>query len=411
MIFINPDSRTNKDIPNLAVAYAATLYRSRVIDLNTMPEPGNRFCTEKENDYVLSVQSRNYGHARKIKGEILSKSPNARVRTLKGILDIQCCYPFVIFDETLNIDTPFSDALPFPDYALFDSFEMFLAQWQSGDWYYPLMTSIGCPFRCTYCMSRCRIYKTRSVDNCIEELREAQVKWGIKKFCIMDDCFNLKKGRVLEFAAKVKSLGLEWICSNGLRADLFDEEIADAIRASGCRHLSFGVESASDRILDMIQKGETLAQIEKAISIAKPRFDSVNGFFIFGLPGATVKDDIETLCFVLKHGINAHLSGYVPFDKGIQIDAVFNKASSEPSPDNNSPSHPDRMLRWAEWIGIRESSLPVFFKYACRFAFLAKYRPSLLPKQFFHTIGLLGKNFFFGKVLGTRISRIYEYYK
>ncbi len=382
MIFINPDSRTNKDIPNLAVAYAATLYRSRVVDLNTMPDPGNRFYDEKENDYVLSVQSRNYGHAQKIKEGILSKRPDASVRTLKGILDIQCCYPFVTFDETLNIDTPFSDNLPFPDYSLFDSFEIFLAKWQSGDWYYPLMTSIGCPFQCTYCMSRCRVYKTRSADNCFSELREAQITWGIKKFCIMDDCFNLKKGRVLEFAAKVKPLGLEWICSNGLRADLFDEEIADAIRASGCRYLSFGVETASDRILERIQKGETLAQIEKAVSIAKPRFDAVNGFFIFGLPGTTMKDDIESLCFVLKHGIHAHLSVYVPFDKGIQRDAIFNKASSEAPLDNNSSLPSNRMLRWAEWIGIRESSLPVIFKYTCRLVFLAKYRPSLLPKQF-----------------------------
>lgn len=382
MIFINPDSRTNRDIPNLAVAYAATLYRSRVVDLNTMPDPGNRFYDEKENDYVLSVQSRNYGHAQKIKGEILSKHPGARVWTLKGILDIQCCYPFVTFDEILNIDTPFSDNLPFPDYSLFDSFKIFLAKWQSGEWYYPLMTSIGCPFQCTYCMSRCRIYKIRSVDNCIDELRQAQVEWNIKKFCIMDDCFNLKKGRVLEFAAKTKPLNLEWICSNGLRADLFDEEIADAIRASGCRHLSFGAESASDRILERIQKGETLAQIEKAVSIAKPRFDDVNGFFIFGLPGTTMKDDIESLCFILKHGINAHLSVYVPFDKGIQIDAIFNKNSFGVPPDNDSSFQSNRMLRWAEWIGIRESSLPVIFKYACRLIFLIKYRPSLLPKQF-----------------------------
>lgn len=382
MIFINPDSRTNKDIPNLAVAYAATVYRSRVIDLNTMPDPGNRFFDEKKNDYVLSVQSRNYGHARKIKEEILLKNPNASVRTLKGILDIQCCYPFVTFDETLSIDTPFSDNLPFPDYSLLDSFQIFLAKWQSGDWYYPLMTSIGCPFQCTYCMSRRRVYKTRSVDNCIDELRQAQVKWDIKKFCIMDDCFNLKKGRVLEFAAKTKPLDLEWICSNGLRADLFDEEIADAIRASGCRHLSFGAESASDRILERIQKGETLAQIEKAVSIAKPRFDAVNGFFIFGLPGTTMEDDIESLCFILKHGINAHLSVYVPFDKGLQIDAIFNKTSSGVPPDNDLSFQSNRMLRWAEWIGIKESSLPVIFKYMCRLIFLAKYRPSLLPKQF-----------------------------
>ncbi|MBF8276621.1 MAG: Radical protein [Candidatus Brocadiaceae bacterium] len=383
MFFINPDSRTNKDIPNLAVAYAATLYRSRVVDLNTMPDPGNRFCSEKENDYVLSVQSRSFGHARKIKEEILAKYPNGSVRTLKGILDVQCCYPFVTFDETLQINTPFSDALPFPEYSLFDSFETFLEKWQSGEWYYPLMTSIGCPFQCTYCMSRCRIYQTRTIDNCVDELKQAQGKWRIRKFCIMDDCFNLKKSRVLEFADKVKPLGMEWICSNGLRADLFDEEIADAIRASGCKHLSFGIESASDRVLGMIRKGETLAQIEKAVAIAKPRFDSVNGFFIFGLPETTLDDDIEILCFILKHGINAHLSVYVPFDKGMQVDAVFNGDASLCRKANVTASRTDQVLRWAERIGVKESSLPVFFKYACRLVFLCKFRPGLLPKQFF----------------------------
>lgn len=142
MIFINSERRTNKDIPNLAIAYAATLYRSKVIDLNTMPDPGDRIYDEKENDYVLSVQSRNYGHARKKKGEILSKYPNASVRTLKGILDIQCCYSFATFDEPLNIATPFSDNFPFPDYSLFDSFKIFLAKWQLAGWYYPRIISV-----------------------------------------------------------------------------------------------------------------------------------------------------------------------------------------------------------------------------------------------------------------------------
>ena len=198
----------------------------------------------------------------------------------------------------------------------------------------------------------------------------------------MDDCFNLKKSRVLEFAEKVKPLGLEWICSNGLRADLFDVEIADAIRTSGCRHLSFGVESASDRVLGMIRKGETLAQIESAVAIAKPPFDSVHGSFIFGLPETTLDDDIETLCFILKHGINDHLSVYVPFDKGIQVDAVFNGDASRRHHANAPDTRTYQVLRWAERIGVKESTLPVFYKYACRLFFLCKFRPSLLPKQF-----------------------------
>ena len=135
----------------------------------------------------------------------------------------------------------------------------------------------------------------------------------------------------------------------------------------------------------MIRKGETLAQIEKAIAIAKPRFDSVNGFFIFGLPETTLDDDIEILCFILKHGINAHLSVYVPFDKGMQVDAIFNGDSSQSHKTNVPVSRTDLVLRWADQIGVKESSLPVILKYACRLVFLFKFRPSLLPKQFINS--------------------------
>jgi len=48
MIFINPEAKVNKDIPNIGLAYAATYYGVKVIDLNVLPYPGDRFFETRD---------------------------------------------------------------------------------------------------------------------------------------------------------------------------------------------------------------------------------------------------------------------------------------------------------------------------------------------------------------------------
>ncbi|OQX71629.1 hypothetical protein B6D52_00740 [Candidatus Parcubacteria bacterium 4484_255] len=333
MILINPFARTNKEIPNLQLAYIGTISNSKIIDLNTQQKPVDRFLNEQTDVLGISIQSRTYNESIRISGLYKKKYPGVKIVSVSGIIGIECCYPFLRTKEDLNFSQEFGDNLPFPKYELFDSFNIFKKHWQSGDWPYTIITSQGCPYQCTYCSARNRPWKSRSIENCYEELKHAKKKYGIKAFQILDDCFNLDTERVIEFCHKVKDLNLRWNCSNGLRVNGFSKEMAQALKDSGCKEVSFGIESLSSDVLINIKKGIDPAMIKNAIKIAKKYFRFVNGFFIIGLPGSTYKKDLNSLHWALRRNINAHFSYYLPFDKLMQFDKNFYGKLSGPISD------------------------------------------------------------------------------
>ncbi len=333
MIFINPDAKINRDIPNIGLAYAATHYNTKVIDLNTMRYPKDRFLNYEADVAGISVKSLTYGESVKIAELYKAKYPNAKVKSISGFLDVQCCYPYLDFEEKIVYDKPFSDEYPFPNYELFDSFSLFKKNWQRKVWSYAIMTSQGCPYQCIYCMSRNRKWLGRSAENCFEEIKMAKMRWGISSFEILDDCFNIDKQRVIKFCELIKPLKLGWSCANGIRADRFDEDMAKAMSESGCKHITFGIESAIPEVLEAIKKGETIERIEKAIKIAKKYFRGVAGFFIIGLPKSSYERDLHSLEWAKKRGINAHFSYYVPMDKAVQFDSLFYGEGAKPMSD------------------------------------------------------------------------------
>jgi len=125
MILINPYAGVNFDIPNIGIAYAATLLNCKVIDLNTKPFPKNRYLKIQSDVVGISIQSRTYTQAKKIIENYKKRYPEAKLKSISGIIDIQCCYPYIDLEEKIEINIPFSDELPFPNYELFDSFPIF----------------------------------------------------------------------------------------------------------------------------------------------------------------------------------------------------------------------------------------------------------------------------------------------
>jgi len=334
MIFVNPYAGVNQEIPNIGLAYAATHFQARVIDLNTRPRPAGRFLRQEAEVLGISVQSRTISQARRIQALYLKKYPDSRVKSIRGFLDIQCCYPYLSLEETIDFQEPFSDRYPFPDYELFDSFPVFSRRWREGSWSYAIMTSQGCPFQCTYCMSRNRRWLTRSPENCFQELQRARDRWEIKSFTVVDDCFNVNRERLVEFCRLIGRLKLSWSCGNGLRADRFDETAARALVDSGCRQISFGIESIDPDVLKTVRKGERFEEIEAAVLVAKKYFDAVNGFFIIGLPGSSYRKDLASLEWARRMGINAHFSYYVPAAaQTLQKDMVFYGKGARPVSD------------------------------------------------------------------------------
>jgi len=322
-IFIEPKGARNVTYPNLGLAYisASLQEEHRIIDQYLIASPKDRFL-DYESDWLgISVKMNTYKEAIRISKIYKQRYPNAKI--VWGGPHVSCSHHKIKkespdielfigeWDHTQNLDS-----LPFPNYSNFDSYSYLIEHWQKGQLPYPIMTSRGCPYFCAYCATHSisgRKWRARSAQNCYEELKLASEKWKIKSFDVLDDCFNINKKRVIEFCKMIKPLRLSWSCGNGLRADRFDEELAQAMSEAGCKHVSFGIESVNPEVLQAIKKGETIEQIEKTIDVAKKHFD-VSGFFIIGLPNSSYEKDLSSVRWAIKKRISAHFQYLVPFE-------------------------------------------------------------------------------------------------
>ena len=216
-------------------------------------------------------------------------------------------------DKTPLINTTDLEGLPFPDYSLFPQ-----SVKESLSKGYPLVTSRGCVYNCTYC-SVPKIsgkgFRKRSPKSVIEELRWSQEKYDTTAFEIIDDVFNFDIERCKEICISLieADLGMTWSCPNGLRADRVDQELAELMFKSGCRSVMVGVESADPTVLAAVKKGESIKDIERGICKFREAGINVGGYFIIGLPGDSYQANKHSLDFAKKAGINAHFNMLVPY--------------------------------------------------------------------------------------------------
>lgn len=185
------------------------------------------------------------------------------------------------------------DGLTFPDYDSFDSVGGKIGS-------YPLVTSRGCPYNCTYCSVGDVIgkrWRARSPENIIKELFHAKEHYKSNEFRILDDDFTLDMNRAKKLCQMMidEKLGMKWLCPNGIRADRLDAELLELMKESGCYSISLGIESLAPDVFEKINKGESLEDIRNAVRNAKKAGIRVEGFFIIGLPGSTYKKDKQSI--------------------------------------------------------------------------------------------------------------------
>jgi len=204
------------------------------------------------------------------------------------------------------------DQLPFPKYAKFE-----LSRYVARE--IGVITSRGCPYSCTFCPVKTTIGRTtrfRSVQPIVDEL-EYWHGQGYRDILILDDNFAMHKDRVYGICDELERRGLSGFrfrCGNGIRADHVAYDLLKRMYAVGFRFLSFGVESANDRILQTIKKGERLARIEQAVRDACDIGYDVTLFFIVGLPTETVQDVEASFQFAQKYPVfDAKFYNLIPF--------------------------------------------------------------------------------------------------
>ena len=158
----------------------------------------------------------------------------------------------------------------------------------------------GCPGNCTFCGSpRFWGHKVRfhSPDYFIEQL-ELLSRKGISFFYFSDDTFTIKKNRVIEICKKIleRNLRITWVAIS--RVNIVDEEILCWMRRAGCIQISYGVESGSETIRNLLCKNIKTNQIKKAFALTIRYGILARAYFIYGSPGeswATIKETMDLI--------------------------------------------------------------------------------------------------------------------
>jgi anaerobic magnesium-protoporphyrin IX monomethyl ester cyclase len=192
------------------------------------------------------------------------------------------------------------DALPFPDRELlYRAHPLSRARKLK-----PFITGRGCPYNCSFCFNEAfsqlyegkgRRTRRRSVENVIREIQEVRERYPLDFVLFLDDTFIINRKWLGELAGRYKEeVRLPFWCQ--VRANLVTEDKVALFKDMGCVSVSFGLETANDRLrYEVLNRHMTKEQILKASRILREHGIAYSTNNMLGLPTGNLETDLETL--------------------------------------------------------------------------------------------------------------------
>jgi len=215
------------------------------------------------------------------------------IKNIKGVL---CEEGGKLYDNK-GVEIEDIDKIPFPNFEEFN-----LSDYIGKD-ILPILASRGCISCCKFCSSwPFWKYRCRKAENVLEEIRYLKNRYGVKKFDIIDasingDCEQLNK--LCDLLIR-ENINIFWGGKANIRPEM-TKEFLEKMYAAGCRWLSYGVESGSQRVVKDMGKN---FDIELAHEVLRNTFKvkiDIATFFIIGYPIETRRDFLKTLWFIIKN--------------------------------------------------------------------------------------------------------------
>jgi len=286
---------TKKLLPNTTVILGGNLAASSEIILK---RTGVDFCFLGEGEIVINQFLEKYFPARK----------KADIRAVKGLAflddgdlvvtgygeqlpaeeifevdwDIMDSQSAAIYFPRIRDFDPHSTTLKsfFPEYTEFESIPRERLEKTLG----VLPCSKGCFNRCSYCHRFIKGIRFVPPEKVIRRIEEMIARFNVGAIILADECFGASRKWLERFCELIKPLDLLWRVG-GMRVDVVSPEIIEMMKDAGCRVVIYGMESGSERILKVMEKGVSLEQ-----NIDAARWSVTAGLYtivqlVIGMPG------------------------------------------------------------------------------------------------------------------------------
>jgi len=217
-----------------------------------------------------------------------------------------------IIDDVDGISFPSYDLFPIEEYIKNPIAAQNINKWEDGsasgkvERSMNIIGSRGCPYKCVYCYHNYigQGYRLRSPKHIVAEMEYLKNKYNVEYIHFVDDAFAIGKAFVSEFCDLVERLGMKWSCAGRADAVGQDEEIIKKMADSGCIGLCYGLETASPKMLETINKRITVEQYRKAVSLNQKYFPDYQDYtFMVNLPWEEDEDVQLSIDFCKEMGI------------------------------------------------------------------------------------------------------------
>jgi len=200
------------------------------------------------------------------------------------------------------------DSLPWPDREQID-IPQYVETWRKhhGMGSVNLITARGCPYKCKWCSHAVFGYshRRRSAADCAAEVQQIVERYGPEQVWYADDVFTISHKWLHEYAGELKRRNLKLPFETISRADrMMKEEVIVTLAEMGCYRVWIGSESGSQRILDAMQRGVKVEQVQWATSMAQKHGIEVGMFLMWGYDGEELSDIEATIAHVKRANPN-----------------------------------------------------------------------------------------------------------
>lgn len=251
-----------------------------------------------------------------------------------------------------------------------------------------LSTSRGCPWNCSFCSNIHiwgRNYRYMGPKRVVDEMGYLANNFGVRAINFREDNFTVNRKRVVEICSLIKerNLQIEWMCES--RVDIVDEELLTLMKEAGCSAIYFGVESGTQRVLDLLKKDITLQETDRAFKSCKKIGIRTIAAIMLGIPQQTLQENYESVNFIRKldpdmvyFNVFMGFPGTDLYDYIVHHDLVYKKWEGMILPNSEVLTWPEKLKLKQKVELLYNISPKVLFRHIKRIGLMRVWQKGIL---------------------------------